>query len=115
MAGIALLIGLVVVASGVIYLIGMRTQRKLIKNSPESHALKKFTPTGVALVACLVAGLTGLMAVRELAPESVLGGFLHTWYGIAIGYFVFVGLFTLAGVLFRKYGHPISNEGHGDV
>jgi hypothetical protein len=111
MAGIALLIGFVVLASGVIYLIGMHTQRKLIKNSPRSQALKKFTPTGVAWVACLVAGFTGLMAVRELAPESVLGGFLRTWYGVAAGYFVLVGLFTLAGVLLRKYGHPVSNEG----
>lgn len=112
---IKLLIG-VLLASAAIAVVGIWAKRQLKKRAPNSQALAKMTPTGMALCACFTVALTAGAAARKLAPDSVLGAFLNTEMGlliaIALGYMAFVA----ATMVLHKYGHPIAeSKKHRDV
>jgi hypothetical protein len=104
MSSIVLLIGMVIVAAGALYVIGMRTQRKEL---PESLGLKQLTPTGVAWGFSLVAGFLGGKTAQELAPESGLGTFLNHWHGMPVALIVWIIIFSVAAGILHRLGHPV--------
>jgi hypothetical protein len=102
----AIILGAFVLFLVSLYLTGRWLSRAWARRHPESHAVAEVTPTGIALVGCLVLALTVGVAARSLAPDSGLGSFLSTFDGIRVGAIMAVGVFTIAAVVLDRLGHP---------
>jgi hypothetical protein len=107
---IALFAGIVVIACALVAVAGIFAQRHVAKQAPESRALTKFTPAGVALIAFLTLALVVGAALRKLAPDSLLGKFLNTEMGLSIGVFAVWLAFVVGAMLLQRRGHPIAEK-----
>jgi hypothetical protein len=105
---VALLVGMTALISGLIAWIGLRAQKKLSRISPDSKALARFTPSGLALTACLIVPFVIGAAVRKLAPESPLGSFLNGPHGVPAAMALVSLGFGVCAAILERLGHPIA-------
>ena len=88
--------------------VGILAKRQVKKWAPNSQALARMTPTGMALCACFTVAMAVGTAARKLAPDSVLGSFLNTEIGLFIAIVVGWGAFIGATMALHALGHPIA-------
>jgi len=110
MTGIALFFGMIGLACAIVIGVGLWTQKRLQRASPDSKALAKLTPTGAALSACLVAVLVVGTAARRLAPDGALGAFLDRPYGVAVALGIAAVAFAAFANILARLGHPVARD-----
>jgi uncharacterized membrane protein YdcZ (DUF606 family) len=109
-----LLIALFVIIAAIVgvYALGMYAQRRIKQRAPESQQVRPMRWYEVASGCLSAVFLFAGIAAYELAPESILGAFLHEPYGIpaaVIGGLIFLYAF---GILVAVLKRPWEND-HG--
>lgn len=107
MGVLALIAGVVILVCVLVVLGGRYVNRRLAKNSPDSAALKKLTLVGVLVQAGLVLYLLIGTAIYHVAPETVIGVFLNSWYGWPVALVVGLAVFTAVAAVLAYLGYPM--------
>jgi hypothetical protein len=107
MGVIALVVGLVLLASGAVFLAGIYAQRRLRKTAPESRHLRELTPVGLAWFGCFVLYLLMLPGTYYLAPESAAASLLGRWWAWPLALFAGVAVFSAGGAALACLGYPL--------
>jgi hypothetical protein len=90
---------------------GRAIARRISKTRPSSVAVFRIEPARLILSALTVAIMVAVLAVRELAPDSTVGLFLHRPYGLIVGGAIAAGLYALIYGIAAALGYPIERRG----
>lgn len=107
-------LGLVVITLIVIGLViyfGMKLNRAVQKEAPESKFTLHLSLTGTALMACIVTFWLICLVAGKIRPDTSFGAFVGTVDGVGtviVGSIFFAGI---AGAIAEKLGHPIAIRG----
>jgi hypothetical protein len=88
--------------------LGLWISRKMKVRAPHSSYLRKLTPTGILLLACLTLALLAMAALRQLVPNSAIGSSLGTFPGLLVGLALLWLVFVVVAALLHRSGRPIS-------
>ena len=103
-------IGMIIASCMAVVALGLWFKRRATGASPESALVRNLTPTGIALNSGFALALLGTWAVRQLAPDSWMGGLLATPVRAALAFLALWMLFMIASAVAPKMGHPLSKK-----